>query len=105
MSALPECAPSALTARSPTNSTPPPPSTVSLYCGQRPKHAPRHIEIANSLIAEPSRGGIDSAAALDGTDPRSVGTAALHDTSTKQHTITTAGFKRLKIGRATVRGR
>src|SRR3546814_19352812 len=53
---LPECAPSALTARSPTNSTPPPPSTVSLYCGQRPKHAPRHIEIANSLIAEPSRG-------------------------------------------------
>src|SRR3546814_6527087 len=70
MSALPECAPSALTARSPTNSTPPPPSTVSLYCGQRPKHAPRHIEIANSLIAEPSRGDIDSAAALDGTDPR-----------------------------------
>src|SRR3546814_21157877 len=71
MSALPECAPSALTARSTTNSTPPPPSTVSLYCGQRPKHAPRHIEIANSLIAEPSRGDIDSAAALDGTDPRS----------------------------------
>src|SRR3546814_19102464 len=93
MSALPECAPSALTARSPTNSTPPPPSTVSLYCGQRPKHAPRHIDIANSLLAEPSHGTIDSAAPIQRPDPQSLAAAAVHAPTTKATNIHPPAFK------------